>query len=327
MSLLLKITTTDKGINLTNIALMLLSTVIAFIIPFKLFLFVYAVLGPLHYLTEISWLDKRNFFIKQKIQIWPYVVVALLLTIGLFNEKSAIRYYSVSLIICTVVYTACLTFISKNSISLIISALVLIMAIAVKADKIMLLILSFGIFLPTVIHVFVFTGLFVLFGAIKTKSLTGFISLGVFILCAVSFAFIHLPNAEILSSLEKGYIQKYFSILNQSLANLFNINFTQGSNDIFEKPAFIAIQRFIAFAYTYHYLNWFSKTSVIKWHEVSKSRLGIIAILWIVSVVFYYIDFRLGFMVLFLLSMLHVFLEFPLNAISIKGIVTSLRKA
>ena len=72
MSLLLKITTTDKGINLTNIALMLLSTVIAFIIPFKLFLFVYAVLGPLHYLTEISWLDKRNFFIKQKIYLEVY---------------------------------------------------------------------------------------------------------------------------------------------------------------------------------------------------------------------------------------------------------------
>jgi hypothetical protein len=327
MSLLQKITATENGINLTNIALMLISTVIAFIIPFKLFLFVYAVLGPLHYLTEISWLDKRNFFIKQKTQIWPYVAAALLLTIAIFNEKSALRYYSVSLIICVVVYTLCLVFSGKNSLSLIISALVLVLALAIKADKIMLLILSFGIFLPTIVHVFLFTGIFVLFGAIKTKSLTGFISLGVFILCAVSFAFIHVPNSEILSSLEKGYIQKYFSILNQSLANVFHVDFTQGSNDIFEKPAFIAIQRFIAFAYTYHYLNWFSKTSVIKWHVVSKSRLAIITILWIVSVVFYYIDFRLGFMVLFLLSMLHVFLEFPLNTISIKGIITGLKKA
>lgn len=325
MSFIQKITATDKGINLTNMALMLISTVIAFIIPFKLFLFVYAVLGPLHYLTEISWLDKKNFFIKQKLQIWPYIVIAILLSIGLFNEKSAVRYFSVSLIICVVVYTLCLVFSGKTILSLLISVAVLIIALLIKADKIMLLVLAFGIFLPTVVHVFLFTGFFVLQGAIKNKSITGFLSLAVFIVCAISFAFIHTPNTEILSVAEKGYIQKYFSILNKSIAGLFNINVVNNSNDIFEMPAMIAVQRFIAFAYTYHYLNWFSKTTVIKWHEVSKSRLGVIAILWVLSVVFYYIDFRLGFMVLFLLSMLHVFLELPLNVISIKGIVTGLK--
>ena len=327
MSFLAKITATDKGINLTNMALMLISTVIAFIIPFKLFLFVYAVLGPLHYLTEISWLDKKNFFIKQKLQIWPYVVIALLLTVALLNEKSSIRYYSVSLIICVVVYTLCLVFSEKTVLSLLLSTTILIIALLIKADKIMFLILSFGVFLPTVVHVFLFTGFFVLSGAVKNKSVTGFLSLVVFVGCALSFALIHTPNAEILSIAEKGYIQKYFSILNKSIAGLFNINFINNGTDIFELPAMIAVQRFIAFAYTYHYLNWFSKTTVIKWHEVSKSRLAIIAILWVLSVVFYYIDFRLGFMVLFLLSMLHVFLELPLNVISIKGIVTGLKRA
>jgi hypothetical protein len=325
MSWFQKITATDKGINLINIVLMLLSTGIAFVIPFKLFLFVYAVLGPLHYLTEISWLDKRNFFIKQKTQIWPYIVVAVLLTVAIFNEKSIIRYYSVSLIICVVVYTLCLVFSGKNSVSLLVSALVLIIALVIKADRIMLLILAFGIFLPTIVHVFLFTGLFVLQGALKNKSVTAFISLAVFIGCAVSFAFIHIPNSEILSVAEKGYVQKYFSILNQSLAGVFNINFSKGSNDIFEMPALVAVQRFIAFAYTYHYLNWFSKTSVIKWHDVSKSRLGVIAVLWIVSVVFYYVDFRLGFLLLFLLSMVHVFLELPLNVHSVKGIISGIR--
>ncbi len=325
MSFLQKITATDKGINLTNMALMLISTVVSFIIPFKLFLFVYAVLGPLHYLTEISWLDKKNFFIKQKLQIWPYILIAILLSIGLFNEKSAVRYFSVSLIICVVVYTLCLVFSGKNLLSLAISVAVLIISLLIKADRITFLVLSFGIFLPTVVHVFLFTGFFVLSGAVKNKSVTGYLSLVVFVGCAISFALIHTPNAEILSLAEKGYIQKYFSILNKSIAGLFNINLVNNSTDIFELPAMIAVQRFIAFAYTYHYLNWFSKTTVIKWHEVSKSRLAIIAILWVLSVVFYYIDFRLGFMVLFLLSMLHVFLELPLNVISIKGIVTGLK--
>lgn len=49
-------------VNYMNIGLMILSCIIAFFLPFELFLFSYAVLGPLHYLTEISWLHKRNYF-------------------------------------------------------------------------------------------------------------------------------------------------------------------------------------------------------------------------------------------------------------------------
>src|ERR1700751_4001163 len=105
MSFAQKALGTETGINATNIALMLFRTAIAFIIPFKLFLFVYAVLGPLHYLTEISWLDKRNYFIGKKWQIWPYLLVALLLTISLFNDRSALRYYSTTMMAGVVVYT------------------------------------------------------------------------------------------------------------------------------------------------------------------------------------------------------------------------------
>ena len=46
---------TDR-INFLNIGLMLISCVVALYIPFELFLFAYAVLGPARYLTEISWL-------------------------------------------------------------------------------------------------------------------------------------------------------------------------------------------------------------------------------------------------------------------------------
>src|SRR2546427_4816034 len=55
------ISNTDK-INYLNIGLMLLSLGVAFFIPFELFLFSYAILGPLHYLTEISWLHERKYF-------------------------------------------------------------------------------------------------------------------------------------------------------------------------------------------------------------------------------------------------------------------------
>ena len=83
--------------------------------------------------------------------------------------------------------------------------------------------------------------------------------------------------------------------------------------------------RFIAFAYTYHYLNWFSKTSIIRWHQMGGRRLVIIGALWLASVGLYLYDFKLGFKVLFYLSITHVYLEFPLNHLSIIGIFREVR--
>src|ERR1041385_8817101 len=55
-----------NSINYINIGLMVVSCIVAFFIPFELFLFSYGVLGPLHYLTEIGWLHKKNYFTKGK---------------------------------------------------------------------------------------------------------------------------------------------------------------------------------------------------------------------------------------------------------------------
>src|ERR1044071_2751568 len=59
------ISNSDK-INYLNMGLIVLSVCVAIFIPFELFLFSYAVLGPAHYLTEISWLHERNYFSKGK---------------------------------------------------------------------------------------------------------------------------------------------------------------------------------------------------------------------------------------------------------------------
>ncbi|HWF43450.1 MAG TPA: hypothetical protein VG537_02305, partial [Candidatus Kapabacteria bacterium] len=88
----------------------------------------------------------------------------------------------------------------------------------------------------------------------------------------------------------------------------------------------IAIMRFIAFAYLYHYLNWFSKTKIIRWHEVSKTRLATVVVLWLAAITVYLIDYDLGLKMLFFLSGLHVLLEFPLDVRTMLGIGTELRK-
>jgi hypothetical protein len=82
----------------------------------------------------------------------------------------------------------------------------------------------------------------------------------------------------------------------------------------------IMLMRFIAFAYLYHYLNWFSKTEVIRWHKVPKVRFAAVIVLWIGASVFYAYDYSLGLSLLFFLSFSHVLLEFPLNIVSIVGI-------
>jgi hypothetical protein len=91
-------------------------------------------------------------------------------------------------------------------------------------------------------------------------------------------------------------------------------------NSIFFSTFGIMLMRFIAFAYLYHYLNWFSKTEVIRWHKVPKIRFALVIGLWLTACGLYAYDYALGLSFLFFLSFSHVLLEFPLNIVSIVGI-------
>ncbi|HWB63885.1 MAG TPA: hypothetical protein VG603_10270, partial [Chitinophagales bacterium] len=181
--------------------------------------------------------------------------------------------------------------------------------------------LLFAIFLPTLIHVFVFTGLFILFGALKSKSPTGIASLLVFATCAISF-FVFFPQFgfyHVTDYAQKTLTQSGFIDVNGSFMKLFRLG-TATTENIFSSKMGFGIMRFIAFAYTYHYLNWFSKTSVIKWHQVPKNWLATVIVLWLLSVGLYAYNYITGLIWLYFLSMLHVFLEFPLNYRSFIGI-------
>lgn len=179
--------------------------------------------------------------------------------------------------------------------------------------------------LITIVHVFVFTAAFILFGALKSKSRSGALSLVVFCLCAASF-FVVVPDAFgpsagtfVRSSYES------FTTLNAQLIRLFHLGPGSTLSEVYESSAGLIVMRLIAFAYTYHYLNWFSKTSVIKWHEIPKSRTAVILALWAASLAIYARSYELGFVVLYFLSVLHVMLEFPLNHQTFIGIGKELR--
>jgi hypothetical protein len=52
-------------VDIANFFLIWLTLALALAWPFQLFLFSYIVIGPLHYLTEINWLEKQNYFLCQ----------------------------------------------------------------------------------------------------------------------------------------------------------------------------------------------------------------------------------------------------------------------
>ena len=319
--------TTSNGINYINIGLMLISLAASYVLPFEVFLFSYAVLGPLHYLTEISWLEKKNYFIKSKSDIWIFVLLVVAITIGMFNQQSKVNFFIASFLFSGFVYALVILYTQKTAVKLLFVVMAFMLSLIFSFNKYPdFPFLLFAIWLPTIIHVYFFTGGFILLGALKTKSASGIMSFLVFMLCAI-VCFIYIPENFGIAVTEYGKkAYSYFRLLNTSLYNVFGFGTISTSDDaLYYAPNALAIMRFIAFAYTYHYLNWFSKTTVIKWNEVSKQRMFVIILLWVLAVVLYIFSYKIGFYALFLLSMLHVFFEFPLNHQTFIGIGKELR--
>lgn len=314
--------TSPDGINYINIGLMLVSVVAAYVLPFELFLFSYAVLGPLHYLTEISWLEKKNYFIKSRKDIWIFVLLVLLITVGMFDTKAKTNLFVSSFMFSGFIYALIILFVEKLGVKLILVFATFVFSVVININTYPdVSYIIFAVWLPTIIHVFLFTGAFILYGALKSKSMSGIISLLFFIGCAITF-FIYMPENFGIPVSEYGKkAYTYFRIVNSSIYKAVGFGkLAMNDEALYFSTKAVAVMRFIAFAYTYHYLNWFSKTTVIKWNQISKQRMSVILLLWIVSVALYIFSYSIGFYALFLLSMLHVFFEFPLNHQTFIGI-------
>jgi hypothetical protein len=338
----------------------------AFIMPFEVFLFAYAFLGPLHYLTEISWLHDRKYFTRGKYDYLVLLFIGLLSTWEYFGYRYHIWPFTIDnaeitntwnlgnkLLLLALLGGIIMAFVKSVPVKIIcffLACLIANQAFIPNEDpeapgSNLGYIVS--AFVPTLIHVYVFTGIFMLFGALKARSKTGLWSLVVFIIC---------PLLLILLFRDTNFMQvsKYgmsaygnptspdgFFDLNQSiLARFFDIHPDYSAaatreearkilndgwiNNVFHSRTGILLMRFIAFAYMYHYLNWFSKTEIIRWHKVPRARFIVVIVLWIASITVYALNYTLGLQWLFFLSFTHVLLEFPLNAFSFAGIFKEL---
>ena len=439
----------EDRINYLNIGLMLITAILAYYFPFETFLLAYAYLGPLHYLTEISWLHDRQYFAKGKWDYLVLLVIGILLSldamfndlkmsndfVSFFNDTNLSNQLLIIAIFSGIVFALIKNFYIKLGL-IGLFYLIIVRRWLHPSNDIdntdSSLIFTLTSLIPTLIHVYVFTGLFMLYGALKSRSKSGLLQMVGFILFPLILVF-GLPSDSKNSHLSgygkdayyadgEGFYNTNYSILNHfnlfdnklnnkeyldivsnpttekaliqnkiidsvsyykhidSLKQIQNNNFIlskqpinpqivdQGghihdhvlyffNNDtnyvkrldkyknvampkdlwispmgkerkkstdnlIFFSEVGIMLMRFIAFAYLYHYLNWFSKTEVIRWHKVPKVRFILVVVLWLAAAIFYSIDYKLGLSVLFFLSFTHVLLEFPLNFISIAGIGT-----
>lgn len=434
----------EDRINYLNIGLMLITAVLAYYFPFETFLLAYAYLGPLHYLTEISWLHDRQYYAKGKwdnIALW---IVGILLSYAAFAKdfgfsKDVYDYFvEMNLFDKLLVFAlfASVLFALVKNLWIKLAAIFLLYLFVggwlsperALANSESTTIFALTALIPTLIHVYVFTGLFMLYGALKTRSKSGLWQIVGFVLVPLVLVFSlpvdtqkgflsnygknayyakgdgfyntnylildhfdlikeqKLTNKEYLEIINKDGNKDYF-LRNKLIDSAAFLAHTDSISKIAERsfvikpmpinkanlaPEFqfdhllyffdtssryissineyrfeplpkkilksrskkeidaliyfsefgIMLMRFIAFAYLYHYLNWFSKTEVIRWHKVPKVRFIIVIVVWLASSAFYAYDYSLGLSLLFFLSFSHVLLEFPLNIVSIVGIGT-----
>ena len=397
----------EDKINFSNIGLMFITAVCAYFYPFETFLLAYAYLGPLHYLTEISWLHDRNYFSKGKYDFIILLVVGVLLSLAAFSKDFGVSIdiydYFVELnlfdkLLVFALFSSILFALVKNLVVKILAILFLYVFISgwlspgnAQAQSDNTAIFALTSLVPTLIHVYLFTGLFMLFGALKNRSKSGLWQMLGFVAIPLILVFFlpvnpkkgnlteygknayyaegdgffmtnisimdhfklmdepNLTNKQFLDSVvnksSSGYPADVRSRITDSLKNKLSQNYIVENpssefygksipvryaipvdtknyfwDSVFFSTVGIMLMRFIAFAYMYHYLNWFSKTEVIRWHKIPKIRLIVIVSIWILASAFYAYDYSLGLSLLFFLSFTHVLLEFPLNIVSIVGI-------
>jgi len=287
-------------VDVVHLGLMLSALALAYLLPFELLLIAYAVLGPAHYLTEISWLHDRRYFLSAR----PIAVVLAALAIAAVSVPS-------------IPASGWLIWIGFVGAALAIGgigwgqrAILAVILIAITAALLTgrdFLAVS-AVLLPTLIHVCVFTLVFMALGAWRARSRSQG-ALVVVYLAAIALILV-LPPGPVPRSLPMAQLGfHYFGGVAPALGQVLhvpNLTFDSRSTGL------------LSFVYTYHYLNWFIKADVIGWRRIPPARLVAIGALSAAATGLYFYDYTLGFTVLLALSLVHVVLEFPLNAVSIR---------
>jgi hypothetical protein len=293
-------------------------------------------------MTEIGWLHQRNYFTVRRSWAWLLGGLAFLAFLSMLLPEIQRWPATAAWAALPQVQrlTTALTFWSTTSIflgfavgigmvvlqrtSYLLALLGVALGAAFLFGRAPLYVVAFGVFLPTIIHVAIFTGAFILHGALRNRSVPGYLSLAVFAGCMAACLLLPFdeaaaqPDGQTLAM----YMESNFAVLNASLYQLGH-----GSSGMLEinSDVGLRIQSLVAFAYTYHYLNWFSKARIIRWHEAPRSWIVCSIVTWVAAVALFAWDYRTGLFALLFLSLLHIFVEFPLDYRTVVGIGGEIR--
>jgi len=285
--------------DIIHLGLMLAALGVAYLIPFELLLLSYAVMGPAHYLTEISWLHDRKYYLPHR----GFGLALALLALGMMFLASPFWYGVViwsAFVVCAVLAAETRT--AKVAIGGVGIALTVLLAVLQTPFALV------AALLPTLVHVSLFTLVFMVLGALRARSGVQFALIGLY-LAAIALIVVVPPTAgwaypPLASQAEPG-----FGDLPGALGKVLGL------------PGLSLDARLmglLSFVYTYHYLNWFIKADLIRWNRIPPVRLAAIVVVCCAATGLYIVNFALGFTVLLLLSLTHVLLEFPLNSRSLR---------
>jgi len=277
-----------------HLAAMLAAWGVAYVVPFELLVLAYVVLGPLHYTTEISWLHDRGYFLEHR---GALALAAIGLGAALIDNASWFGFAMWSALVIAAFLAAARS--AAQGVILLVVALGLTALMYVRWPALAIV----GVLLPTVIHVSAFTLIFMGLGAWRARSAAqGW--LVVAYLAGIAVILVAPPAAATAMPLYGKIAQDYFHTVPLALGALFGVG---------EIHLDGRLTAFLAFIYTYHYLNWFIKAEVIRWADIPPARWLLVGAVSAASTSFYFYDYALGFSVLLALSLVHVVLEFPLN--------------
>ena len=285
--------------DLVHLGLMLAALAAAYLAPFELVLLAYAVLGPAHYLTEISWLHDRSYFL-------PHRGLGLALALIALGVMFLASPYWYGVVVWSAFVACAVLAAGTRRLRLAIGAVGLVLTVVLAVLHTPFNILA--VLLPTLIRVSLFTLVFMTVGALRSRSPVQIALVGAY-LAAIVLIVTTPPRAGWLYPPLAHHGQASFGDIPAALGQVLGM------------PGLTLDARLmglLSFVYTYHYLNWFIKAEVIGWRRVPRRRLAAIAVLSAAATGFYFINFDLGFTVLLLLSLMHVLLEFPLNSISLR---------
>lgn len=268
---------------------------VALLWPAQGFVVGFLVLGPLHYLTEISWLWDRQAFQVDRRGPWLLVGLAAVGTAAALAPPSVgSQSIAVGVMVAAVAVAAWGLGRPRGGgiVAIVAGGLGVGAMRTAVAEPVFV---AFGVLLPTLVHVLAFTLVFMLHGVRTRKRREDLLALGTFLAGLVVVSTVALAPAAPSPA--------FTEIIGFLHARLVRLGL----------PADAAI-RTLAFVYLHHFVNWFQKTERIGWLRMPPARRAVVVAVWLGLVAVAAVDVPLALALGLLPNLAHVLLELPLNA-------------